>query len=80
MQGHLPVGSPVVDGGLPLGPTFVNGGLPLGPPVVDVGLPLGPSVGGSFLPGLGDARQAPEGVQTVAEERGETRFLVCRLI
>ena len=69
---NLPLGSPVIDGGLPLGPTFVDGGLPLGPSVVDIGLPLGTSVGGSFLPGLGDARQAPEGVQTVAEERGKT--------
>ena len=74
MEGHLPVGSAVVDGGLPIGPTFVDGGLPLGPPVVDIGLPLGPSVGGSFLPGLGDARQAPEGVQAVPEERGESYF------
>ena len=74
MEGHLPVGSPVIDGGLPLGPTFVDGGLPLGPPVVDIGLPLGTSVGGSFLPGLGDARQAPEVVQAVAEERRETNI------
>jgi len=63
------VGSPVVDGGLPLGPTFVDGGLPVGP-TVDIGLPLGPSVSGSFLPGLGDARQAPDSVQAVADERG----------
>ena len=42
--------------------------------VVEIGLPLGPSVGGSFLSGLGDARQAPEGVQAVAEERGEKSF------
>ena len=66
------MGSPAVVGGLPVEPTIVEGGLPLGPPVVDVGVPLGPSAGGSFLPGLGDARQSPEGVQAVAEERGET--------
>ena len=56
----LPVVPTVVVGELPLGPTIVDGGLPLGPPVVESGLPLGPALGGSFLPGLGDARQAPE--------------------
>jgi len=69
------VGSTVVDGGLPLGPTFVDGGLPVGA-TIDIGLPLGPSVGGSFLPELGDARQAPEDVQAVAEERGSATELV----
>jgi len=74
VEGHLPVGSAVGDGGLPLGPTFVDGGLPVGP-TIDIGRPLGPSVGGSFLSGLGDARQAPDNVQAVAEERGSATEL-----
>jgi len=75
--GHpVVVGSPaVVDGELPLGPTIIEGGLPLGPPVVDIGLPLGPLLGGSFLPGLGDARQAPDSVQAVADQRGSSTEL-----
>ena len=57
MEGHLPLGSPVVDGGLHLGPAFIDNSLPLGPPVVPGGFPLGSAGTGTVLPGLGDARQ-----------------------
>ena len=56
VQEVFPVVPTVVVGELPLGPTIVDGGLPLGPPFVE----SGPALGGSFLPGLGDDRQAPE--------------------
>jgi hypothetical protein len=69
------VGSPVIVGGLPVGPAFIDNGLPLGPPVVQGGLPLGPAGAGAFLPGLGDARQAPENDQVVAEGKGEKSLL-----
>eukprot|EP00092_Neocalanus_flemingeri_P052854 GFUD01061947.1.p1 GENE.GFUD01061947.1~~GFUD01061947.1.p1 ORF type:complete len:206 (-),score=72.66 GFUD01061947.1:68-685(-) len=65
----LPI-SPVVGGGpLPLGPSIVGGALPLGPAIGAGSLPLGPGFGGPILPGLGDARQAPEDGQDVVENK-----------
>merc|ERR1712008_492236 len=69
----LPVVPTVVVGELPLVPTIVDAGLPLGPPFVESGLPFGPALGGSFLPGLGDARQAPE--DFIPREKGNLNEL-----
>ena len=66
----LPLGLTTRGGALPPGPPIVQSGLPLGPPIVQGGLSLGPAGVDAHFPGLGDAHQAPEDDQIVAEGKG----------